>query len=129
MKKILVLAAAFFFVSTSIMAQSDSIRNNRKALRKEMVKEAGISKEQGKQAKQINDEFKGQVKTIRNDATLTDEQKKEKIRSLNQERRTKTQAVFTPDQQAKMKAFRDKHPEMKKPHHGKKQRNNPAKNS
>jgi hypothetical protein len=129
MKKILVLATAFLFMSTCIMAQNDSIRNNRKALKKEMAKEAGISKEQGKQAKQINNDFKGQMKAIRNDATLTDEQKKEKIRTLNQERRTKIQAVFTPDQQAKMKAFRDKHPEMKNPHHHKMKSNNPAKNS
>lgn len=129
MKKMIVLAAALFMISTSIMAQSDSLKSSRKSLRKEMAKEAGITKEQGKQAKQINDDFKIQAKTIKNDASLTDDQKKEKIRTLNQERRTKTQAVFTPDQQAKMKAFRDKHPEMKRPHHGKKQRNNPAKNS
>lgn len=129
MKKMIILTAALFTLSTSIMAQTDSVKSNRKALRKEMAKEAGITKEQGKQAKQINDDFKVQAKTIRNDASLTDDQKKEKIRTLNQERRTKTQAVFTPDQQAKMKAFRDKHPEMKRPHHGKRQKNNPAKNS
>jgi Spy/CpxP family protein refolding chaperone len=50
--------------------------------------------------------MKKQHSAIQNDASLTADQKKEKMKALRQSQMQKMNAILTPDQQTKMKAFR-----------------------
>lgn len=64
------------------------------------------------QKTQIQDIFKshqGEMGAIKNDSTLTDEQKKEKAKALHQSIDTQINQVLTPDQQQKWADLKAKH--------------------
>jgi Spy/CpxP family protein refolding chaperone len=63
----------------------------------------GLTAEQKSQLKSIHESTRGQVSGIRNDSTLTPEQKEEKIRSLHQGVRQQVSGILTPEQREKMK--------------------------
>jgi len=117
MKKLFLIAAAGLFFATTGNAQvqrqtpqhrhmqSDSTRHFKRG---EMMQQLNLSDDQKSQMKTLNETMQQQKNAIQNDANLTADQKKEKMKELHQSRMEKVNAVLTPEQQAKMKSFRQK---------------------
>jgi Spy/CpxP family protein refolding chaperone len=66
----------------------------------------GLTGDQRAQLKAIHENTRGQVGAIRNDGTLTPEQKMEKLRTLHQNSRQQVSTILTPEQQEKMRQQR-----------------------
>lgn len=112
-KMFLIAIAAFFFatnsnaqvqreVPRSQTVQSDSARH---AGKEKMTNELNLSKDQKAQIKSLHQENKQQRDAIKNDASLTPDQKKQKMKELHQSQSSKTNSILTPDQQAKRKTM------------------------
>jgi Spy/CpxP family protein refolding chaperone len=80
----------------------------REMMGEHMAKELGLSEDQQKQVKAINESYKPQMEAIRKDASLSRDQKREKAQALNKEREGKVDAVLTPEQRTKAQAMREK---------------------
>lgn len=65
-----------------------------------------LTTDQRSQLKSIHETTRSQVNAIRNDSTLTQEQKAEKLRSLHQGIRQQVSGILTPEQQQRIKAGR-----------------------
>lgn len=76
-----------------------------------MAKELGLTAEQQTQMKALMQEERKTADAIRDDASLTPDQKKEKLKSVRQDFQTKRQALMTPEQRKKAEEMRAKHPE------------------
>lgn len=74
--------------------------------RKDMMKELNLNKEQKSKLKEIKQAHKVQMNEVQNDAKLSPEQKKAKLKALKMEQLKKTMAVLNEEQKAKMKAMR-----------------------
>lgn len=68
--------------------------------------ELNLTADQRTQLKSIHENTRSQVGAIRNDSTLTPEQRQEKIRGLHQNTRQQLSTILTPEQQQKMKESR-----------------------
>ncbi len=68
-----------------------------------------LSADQKNQIKQIHENAKSQVESIRNDSSLTPEQKEQKIKQIRQGTRKQTMGVLTPEQQKIWKAKHREH--------------------
>lgn len=104
MKKLIVILLIITGCQLAASAQEkrDTIRGeNKVAQRVKMKNELGLSKEQGKKMKELNEGFKTRLQAIKNDSTLTTEQRKEKNQVVLEERKQKVNEILTPDQQAK----------------------------
>ena len=66
----------------------------------------GLSAEQRTQIKSIHQSTRSQVNAIRNDSTLSSEQKFEKVRSLRQNTRQQMLTILTPEQQQRIRERR-----------------------
>jgi Spy/CpxP family protein refolding chaperone len=84
-------------------------RNNEARDRMEgMKKELGLSEAQGQKIKALNEEFKAKAQAIKNNASLTDQQRKEQFNSLNEERKTRMKAILTAEQLQKLESRKGK---------------------
>lgn len=107
MKKLLLIASAMFVFAT-VNAQ-DAPKADKPQLTKEekqkmkekqeadlaaAFKEAGLSEAQVQQIKALNDEINEKNKAIREDATLTGEQKREKIKANMDEKNQKIKEIM-----------------------------------
>jgi len=70
----------------------------------EMKKDLNLSDAQGQQIKSLNEDFKKQADAIRNNSTLTQDQKKEQLKALGEQRKAKMNSILTPEQQQKLEA-------------------------
>ncbi|MDE3183577.1 MAG: hypothetical protein KGM16_09180 [Bacteroidota bacterium] len=116
MKKLLLVAVAglFFIANSNAQIQrempqhqrikSDSSHHFQKG---KMMQDLNLTEDQKTQLKSMREQMKQQHSAIQNDASLTADQKKEKMKSLRQSQMQKMNAILTPDQQAKMRAFRE----------------------
>ena len=86
--------------SSSQRVQSDSARHGRNG---KMMNELNLSQDQKTQIKSLHQENKQQRDAIKNDASLTPDQKKQKMKELHQSQSDKMNSILTPDQQAKRK--------------------------
>jgi len=86
--------------SSSQRVQSDSARHGRNG---KMMNELNLSQDQKTQIKSLHQENKQQRDAIKNDASLTPDQKKQKMKELHQSQSEKMNSILTPDQQAKRK--------------------------
>jgi periplasmic protein CpxP/Spy len=68
-----------------------------------------LTPEQKADLKRIRDNEKQQAQTIKNDSSLTPDQKKAKFQDLRKSSREQMMAKLTPDQQAKFKEMRKEH--------------------
>lgn len=75
-----------------------------------VAKQLGLSEDQQKQIKAINESYRPQLDALRDDASLTNEQRREKFQALQKERVAKVDAVLTPEQRTKAQEMRAKHP-------------------
>ena len=73
---------------------------------KEMTEKLGLSQDQQDKVKAIREKNQADIKAVRDDASLTEDQKREKIRELRMNSMKDIRAVLTPDQQAKMDQMR-----------------------
>lgn len=130
MKKIIFLLSCVLLIAVTSDAQKDStakktkkerIQNHKenmdstqkqklkdKGVTKENIKELDLSSEQRKQVDDIVVNTKKEKEKIKNDASLTDAQKEEKIRAVEKDSKGKMNNVLTPEQKAKMKKKRAK---------------------
>lgn len=74
--------------------------------KKALMRELNLSKEQKGKLKEIKQAHKVQIDEVQNDAKLSAEEKKAKLKALKMEQLKKTMAVLNEEQKAKMKAMR-----------------------
>jgi Spy/CpxP family protein refolding chaperone len=125
MKKIIFLLSCVLLIAVTSDAQQDStakktkkerIQNHtenmdstqkqklkEKGITKENIKELDLSSDQRKQVDEIVVNTKKEKEKIKNDASLTDAQKEEKIKAIEKDSKSKMNNVLTPEQKAKMK--------------------------
>lgn len=113
MKKLFLVAIAGFFFAMNTNAQvsgnanpnrkfqSDSSRHHRG----QMVDQLNLTSDQKSQMKALHESNKQQRDAIKNDASLTDDQKRAKMKDLQKSQSDKFNSILTPDQQAKRKAY------------------------
>jgi len=71
-----------------------------------MAKQLGLSKDQKSQLKPIRKEAKAQIKAIKADTTLSKSERKARIKAVRADAMSKTNAVLSPAQQAKLAQIR-----------------------
>lgn len=116
-KEYLILAvvlAAALFVST-VDAQEKGERKGPRGdrpgmemMNERMAKELGLSADQQAQIKAVNESYRPQLEAIREDQSLSREQRREKAQTINKERQTKVDAILTPEQRTKAQEMRAK---------------------
>ena len=72
-----------------------------------LMKELGLTKDQLAQIKTIRNDIKPKVEAIKNDTTLSEADKKAKLKELRKATRTQIEAVLTPEQRDKLKQLRE----------------------
>jgi len=76
---------------------------------KGLAKKLNLTDAQKAQIKSIMKEQRPKVRAIRQDNSLTPEQKKAKLQALRKETQEKIAAILTPEQKEKMKELRQQH--------------------
>ena len=100
--------------STTSPATSTSAAPVHKGGGLKIMKELGLTKDQLKQIKSIRSTEKTKADAIKNDASLSEADKKAKLKTLHKDTRTQMEAVLTPDQLAKLKQLREARREERK---------------
>jgi len=75
----------------------------------EFQKELNLTQTQKDQLSKMRSEVKSQVQSIRNDQSLTQDQKKEKMHSLKKEEQQKFKSVLTKEQLDKLESMKKEH--------------------
>ena len=73
-----------------------------------MFRELDLTREQKIKMKEINQSMKASRETIENDTTLSETEKKTKLRALKKEQIQKIQAILTEEQKNKFRQMREK---------------------
>jgi len=81
----------------------------RKEQNKKWKDELNLTKEQGTELKEINKNFKEKARSIKENTSLSQEQKKEQFSKLNVERKEKLNTILTPEQQQKFNERKKAH--------------------
>jgi hypothetical protein len=81
----------------------------RKEEHKKMLKDAGITAEEAAKLKVANDEFRQKVKAIKDDKTLTPDQKKAQMHDLRAKRKADATNAIGTDKLEKLRAARKEH--------------------
>lgn len=125
MKKLFLVAIAGIFIAINANAQvtrktnpnqkiqSDSAHRHHRG---EMMDQLNLTTDQKSQLKSLHESNKQQRDAIRNDASLSPEQKKAKMKELQKSESDKFNSILTPDQQAKRKAYMEKRKSERKMH-------------
>jgi len=74
--------------------------------RKEMFRELDLSKEQKIKMKELNQSMKASREAIENDSTLSETEKKAKLKTLRKEQVQKIQALLTEEQKVKFRELK-----------------------
>ena len=123
-KKIILAAAISVFSVTATFAQTEPAKPERKErterrgdMQRNPMADLKLSQAQDKQMKTIADEGRTKAEAIRNNASLSDEQKRTQMMELRKALHEKRMAVLTPEQkkqweeQAKERGNRDRNGE------------------
>ncbi|MBA4140439.1 MAG: hypothetical protein H0X70_08020 [Segetibacter sp.] len=112
MKKILFTVASVFIIAVSANAQTANVAKTDKATEKQAkqqmkqkqdeeiekaIKDAGITEDKATQFKETMKLYGTKSTEVRKDASLTDEQQKEKLKALNQEKNAKLSEIAGAD--------------------------------
>jgi periplasmic protein CpxP/Spy len=111
MKKIIVLALAVIGVQLAASAQEkrDTIRSHHKTeARVKMKEELNLTKEQSEKLKAIHADTKTKMQALRDDQSLSKEDRKAKAGAIMKERKEKTDAILNAEQKEKMKQWEAK---------------------
>ncbi len=106
MKKIIVLALAVIGVQLAASAQEKEtlIRSHHKTeARAKMKEELNLTKEQSEKLKAIHADTKTKMQALRDDQSLSKEDRKAKVGAIMKEREEKTNAILSTEQKEKMK--------------------------
>ncbi|MEE6185947.1 hypothetical protein PIECOFPK_01044 [Mycovorax composti] len=133
-KTILLVAIIGAFSLTSTYAQNAPAKEDKKEARGErrgpgggnmmvIYKDLNLTQEQEGKIKAINDEQREKMMALRNDNSLTDDARREKMRALMQERQEKINAVLTKEQQEKLAAKMKERGDWNGPQRNKKKEN------
>lgn len=71
-----------------------------------MMKDLNLSKEQKGKMKEFKQSMKQKKDAIKNNASLSEEQKKQQMKQLHKEQKQNLQTILTPEQKAKLKKER-----------------------
>ena len=74
------------------------------------IKELDLSKQQKKEIKKFKKADKATVAAIKNNPTLTEQQKKDQLAQQRNEKREKLQTILTPEQKEKLKQMKKEQP-------------------
>ena len=74
-----------------------------------MAQKLNLSQDQQDKLKPILEKQRDQAKAIRNDSSLTQDQKKEKFQALRQDTMAQVNSILTPEQQQQWQQMRAKH--------------------
>lgn len=125
MKKILVLAFSLGVFATQSDAQVSGKSDHHQRVQRDsthnrgqMIKDLNLTESQKAQLKASREQMRTQMEAIKNDSTLSQEQKKEKMQQLHQSQRTKMNSVLTAEQKSKLKAERTEKKDWKGNHKG-----------
>ncbi|HRI19979.1 MAG TPA: hypothetical protein PLA68_03460 [Panacibacter sp.] len=125
MKKVLMLMLSVLFIAAIANAQKsdtakkanvkskiqdDSPSKEKGTLTPENMKYLGLNKDQEKQVVEMHNKAKKEKQKIKDDTSLSEEQKKEKLKAIDKEYKDKSEAVLTPEQRKK---FNDKKKDVK----------------
>lgn len=113
MKKLFLIAVAgfFFTVNSNAQVKRETARSQKMQsdsthhFNKGMMADLNLSPDQKTQLKELHEQGKQQREAIKNDATLTPDQKKDKMKDLHKSQSEKMNSILTPEQRAKRKAF------------------------
>lgn len=118
---LIVLASSFFAISSNAqvkrdVTQSRKVRSDSSHGFQNAKKEhdLNLSADQKAQVKTLRENNKQQREAIQNDASLTPEQKKIKMKELHKVQSDKMNSILTPDQQAKRKMYMENMKESRK---------------
>jgi Spy/CpxP family protein refolding chaperone len=114
MKKLLAIALSFSLFALTANAQISRNSNEQNKVQRDslhkrngsMMKDLNLSNAQKAQLKESRESAKQQMEAIKNDASLTQDQKKEKMQELRKSQQEKMSSILTPDQKAKIHAER-----------------------
>ncbi len=106
MKKLITILVLALFVGQASFAQVTGMCRHHghhegkmtKKERHKMVKDLHLTSAQKSQWKASKGEFKSRAQAIKSDASLTEDQKKEKLKELKMERMQKMKSILTPEQ-------------------------------
>ena len=125
MKKLILLAIAglFFAANSNAQVQKEMPKHQHVKSdsayfmhRGKMMQDLNLTADQKTQMKALHQEMQQQRNAIKNDSSLSADQKKEKMKELHKAQSEKMKTILTPDQQAKMKAFREQRKQNHKGH-------------
>jgi Spy/CpxP family protein refolding chaperone len=108
MKKLLVMACLAAGLTLSAQAQDNkTTKEGHKGDHKREWKKGGKDKldltaDQQAKMKTLHESYKSQAKAIKDNQSLSDDQKKEQMKALSVKRREEMKLILTPEQQQKM---------------------------
>jgi Spy/CpxP family protein refolding chaperone len=112
MKKLLAVALSFSLFAFTANAQVSRKSNEQNKVQRDslhkrngnMMKDLNLTEAQKTQLKESRQNSKQQMDAIKNDASLTQDQKKAKMQELRKSQQEKMNSILTADQKAKLKA-------------------------
>lgn len=109
MKKIFKLFAFVILLFCFTINAEAQTKHNKKE-RKEMMKQLHLTKQQKQELKSFHKSTKQEREAVKNNTTLTKEQRQEKIQQLRRERHDKLESILTPEQKQKLKQMQENQP-------------------
>ena len=115
MKKLLAIVLSFSFFALNANAQVTRNVNPSQKIQKDsthkkrdskMMKDLNLTEAQKAQMKESHQNIAQQREAVKNDASLTQEQKKAKMKEMRQSQQEKMNSILTPDQKVKMEAHK-----------------------
>jgi Spy/CpxP family protein refolding chaperone len=90
-------------------ADKKAWKKEHKERKEKMAKELGLTADQKKQMKALQQDQRKQMEAIRNDSSLSQEQKQAKFKEVHKSGMEKRDALLTPEQRDKMQHLRAEH--------------------
>ncbi len=114
MKRIILMAVAALVVSVGAQAQTQRKADTSRIMqmkenRHDMMSQLNLTKDQKQKVRTLDQDNKSKIEAVRNDNSLTQEQKKEKMKELRKAHQEGMNSILTKDQQDKMKAYKKDH--------------------
>jgi Spy/CpxP family protein refolding chaperone len=108
MKKLIAFTLILVGFGFASQAQQDpsTKQESKKESKKKIKDELNLTKEQSKELKTINKDFKDKAGSIKANQALSTEQRKEQLAKLHKEKMDKMNTILTPEQQQKMKELK-----------------------
>lgn len=107
MKKVLFTLFVLAFVSVSVFAQGPQ-QGRQQDRRFTLPKELNLTEEQQKKVDVVNADFKTKFEEVRKQSDLSREDRRSKMKDINEKYDAAIKEILTPEQQTKLKEMREK---------------------